>query len=121
MRLEPKQPKKDYFKYIDNDKIILRFLARLNTKVPEDVERRFLISFFLADDSIQVYEMNNRNSGIWEGKFLERAKYKNLENDGKSFTISDFEINKSMRINTFSFHILDADDFTKKWMADNLN
>jgi len=62
-RLIPKQPKKDYFKYIDNDKIILRFLARLNTKVLEDVDRRFLISFFLADDSIQVYEMPNRNSG----------------------------------------------------------
>lgn len=27
------------------------------------MDRRFLISFFLADDSIQVYEMNNRNSG----------------------------------------------------------
>jgi hypothetical protein len=62
-RLIPKQPKKDYFKYIDNDKIILRFLGRLNTKVLEDVDRRFLISFFLADDSIQVYEMPNRNSG----------------------------------------------------------
>jgi hypothetical protein len=38
-------------------------MARLNTKVIEDVDRRFLISFFLADDSIQVYEMPNRNSG----------------------------------------------------------
>ena len=63
MRLIPKVPKKDYFKYIDNDKITLRFLARLNTKIPEDVDRRFLISFFLADDSIQVYEMPSRNSG----------------------------------------------------------
>ena len=63
VRLVPKQPKKDYFKYIDNDKITLRFLARLNTKIPEDLDRRFLISFFLADDSIQVYEMPDRNSG----------------------------------------------------------
>lgn len=120
MSLSLKRPKKDYFKYIDNDKITLRFLARLNTKVPEDIERRFLISFFLSDDSIQVYEMIQRNSGIWEGKFLERARYKNVENDNKYFTISDFEINKSMRINKFSFHIIDVDDFTKKWLADNL-
>jgi hypothetical protein len=63
LRLQPKKPFKDYFKYIDNDKIILRFLARFNTKIPEDVDRRFLISFFLADDSIQVYEISNRNSG----------------------------------------------------------
>jgi hypothetical protein len=74
LRLTNKPPKKDYYKYINNDKLILRFLARLNTRVTEDLDRRFLISFFLSDDSIQVYEMNNRNSGIWEGKFLERGQ-----------------------------------------------
>jgi hypothetical protein len=120
LRLQNKPPKKDYFKYIDNDKIILRFLAKLNTVIVEDMDRRFLISFFMADDTIQVYEMFSKNSGIWEGKFLERAKYKNEENEGKYFNISDFEINKSMRVNTFSFHMIDADEFTKKWMADNL-
>jgi hypothetical protein len=120
MKLIPKAAKKDYFKYIDNDKITLRFFARLNTKIPEDMDRRYLISFFLADDTLQVYEMPNKNSGIWEGKFLERKKYKNIENDNKLFTISDFELNKSIRINTYSFHILDADDYTKKWMQDNL-
>jgi len=120
MRLIPKQPHKDYFKYIDNDKIILRFLAKLNTKVVEDGDRRFLISFFLADDSIQVYEIQNRNSGIWEGKFIERRRYVNKENSDKYFTISDFEINKSIRINAFSFNVLDADDFTKKWTFENL-
>ena len=74
----------------------------------------------MSDDSIQVYEMQNRNSGIWEGKFLERGKYKNIENEKKQFTISDFQINKSIKINTFSLCILDADDFTKKWMSNNL-
>ena len=54
--------------YIDNDKLILRFLAKLNTKELEDVDKRFLISFFFADDSIQVYEMKNRNSGKILGK-----------------------------------------------------
>jgi len=120
LRLIPKPPNKDYFKYIDNDKVILRFLAKLNTKVIEDHDRRFLISFFLADDSIQVYEIQNRNSGIWEGKFIERKKYRNKENFDKYFTISDFDVNKSIRINAFSFNILDADEFTKKWTHENL-
>ena len=39
----------------------------------------------MSDDSIQIYEMQNRNSGIWEGKFLERSKYKNIE---ISFTVN---------------------------------
>ena len=121
LKLDNKPPKKDYYKYLNNDKLILRFLARLNTKKPEDVDRKFLVSFFVADDTIQVYEMKNRNSGVWEGKFLERGKYKNVENDNKQFTISDFEIGKSMRINTFSFYIIDADEFTKRWLAENLS
>lgn len=74
----------------------------------------------MSDDSIQIYEMQNRNSGIWEGKFLERAKYKNIENENRYFTISDFQIDKSIKINSFSMSILDADDFTKKWMCENL-
>lgn len=74
----------------------------------------------MSDDSIQIYEMQNRNSGIWEGKFLERAKYKNIENENRYFTISDFQIDKSIKINSFSMSILDSDDFTKKWMSENL-
>ena len=63
LRLIPKKPKKDYYKYIDNDLIILRFLARLNSESQEDIGRKFLISFFLSDDGIQIYEIPKKNSG----------------------------------------------------------
>ena len=36
-RLVPKAPKKDFFKFVDNDKNVLRFTARLNTLNIEDV------------------------------------------------------------------------------------
>ena len=42
-RLIPKPPKKDHFKYVDNEKDILRYTAKLNTTVPEDIERRFIL------------------------------------------------------------------------------
>lgn len=54
--LVPKKPKIDFFKYVDNDKKILRYTARFNTKVPEDIDRRFIISFYLADDTISIFE-----------------------------------------------------------------
>ena len=38
----------------------------------------------------------------------------------KQFTTSHFEIGKSMIINSFSFYVIDADEFTKKWLAENL-
>jgi hypothetical protein len=37
-RLIPKPPKKDFFKWVDNQ-VDLRFLAKLNTDKPEDKDR----------------------------------------------------------------------------------
>lgn len=37
-RLIPKPPKKDFFKWVDNQ-VNLRFVARFNTNKPEDVDR----------------------------------------------------------------------------------
>lgn len=45
--LIPKKPKGDFFKSVDNDKKVLRYNARFNTRVPEDIDRRFIISFYL--------------------------------------------------------------------------
>ena len=37
---------------------------------------RFIISYFLSDDTILVFEPPQRNSGILGGKFLERGSIK---------------------------------------------
>lgn len=41
---------------------------------PTDLARRFVLSYFMMDDSIQIFEQPVRNSGIAGGKFLERQK-----------------------------------------------
>jgi len=56
--------RKTYFKYLDNDKKILRYTARLNTRIHEDVDRRFIIQFFLSDDSISIYEPSLKELGL---------------------------------------------------------
>jgi len=61
-RLVPKPPKKDYFKWMDNQQYV-RFKARFNTNKPEDIGREFIITFFLHDDTVLVYEPVQRNSG----------------------------------------------------------
>jgi len=115
-RLIPEKPKGDFFKSVDNDKKILRYTARYNTRVPEDVDRRFIISFYLADDSISIYEPAQKNSGIIEGKFLERKKYKNVDKGGEFITPSDMPIGGDVKINGHSFHILSYDEFTRKYL-----
>jgi hypothetical protein len=120
-KLLPEKPKRDFFKYVDNDKTVLRYIARFNTQVPEDVDRRFIVSFFLADDSISIYEPAQKNSGILEGKFLERRKYKNTDrNDGSFITPTDMPISGDVKINGYSFHIESCDEFSQKWLSTHL-
>ncbi|KAM3132970.1 hypothetical protein pb186bvf_014966 [Paramecium bursaria] len=117
-RLQPKPPKKDFFKWVDNQ-VNLRFLARFNTNKPEDKDRIFVITFFLNDDSLLIYEPTVRNSGIPDGKFLEKRKYKNVNNNNEFFTTSDLIVGNDIQVNGWSFKILECDDFTKKWYAEN--
>jgi len=117
-RLIPKPPNKDYFKWMDNQSY-LRFKAVFNTTKPEDVNREFIITFFLHDDTILVYEPVQRNSGFVSGKFLEKGKYKNMERDGAYFLPTDFMLGKDVVINGYSFHIFDCDEFTKYWFEQN--
>jgi hypothetical protein len=119
-KLLPDKPKKDFFKYVDNDQKVLRFTARFNTQVYEDMDRRFIISFFLADDTLGIFEPAQKNSGIMEGKFLERRKYKNKHNGDKFITPSDIVIGGDCVINSYSFHILSADEFTENYLGGHM-
>jgi hypothetical protein len=98
-RLIPQKPKGDFFKAVDNDKRILRYTAQFNTRVPEDVDRRFIISFYLADDTISIYEPAMKNSGIIPGKFLERGKYKNVDKNMEFLTPTDMPVGGNVKIN----------------------
>lgn len=114
--LIPKKPKGDFFKSVDNDKKILRYTARFNTRVPEDIDRRFIISFYLSDDSISIYEPAVKNSGIIEGPFLRRNKYKNVDKNNEFITPTDLPIGGNIKINGFSYNILSCDEYTVKYL-----
>lgn len=73
--LQPKPPKKDMTKLFTNDQFVLRFEARMISESKEDNIRKFIIAFFCGDDTVQVYQNADKNSGIWGGKFLERKKH----------------------------------------------
>jgi len=98
----------------------LRFTARFNTRVPEDLDRRFIIGFYLSDDALSIYEPAQKNSGIIEGKFLERAKYKNVDKNNVNLTPTDFAIGGDVKINGYSFHLLSCDEYTQKYLDTHL-
>lgn len=75
--LQPKPPRIDMKKMFKQDMHILRFDAKLISTEPDDESRKFIISFYCGDDTIQVYEICDKNSGRVGGKFMERKKHNN--------------------------------------------
>lgn len=116
--LQPKPPKLDMKKMFKQDMHILRFDASLVSTEPDDESRKFIISFYCGDDTIQVYEICDKNSGRVGGKFMERKKHKNPVNQNY-YEEKDFLIGKTLFLGGYKFQLLKADEYTEKYMEDN--
>lgn len=114
LRLVPIPPKKNYLSAMQ-DGSELRFIARMVTDKVEDVDRRFVITFFLGEKSLTIFEKQTRNSGFAGGRFLERMKYRNPEN-GLLFEPVDLLVGKIVEINHYLFKIVNCDEKTKEWV-----
>ena len=64
LALAPKQPKKDLKKMLSNAGKSLRFSARLCSVLPSDLHRQFIVTYYLEDDTIAIFEQAKANSGI---------------------------------------------------------
>ncbi|NXY81669.1 EFHC1 protein, partial [Alcedo cyanopectus] len=72
--LFPKPPRKDVIKMLENNHKVLRYQVSLESPDPEDRKRHFILSYFLSDDMISIYERPLRNSGITGGKYLGKTR-----------------------------------------------
>eukprot|EP00825_Cyclidium_porcatum_P048735 TRINITY_DN8265_c0_g1_i2.p2 TRINITY_DN8265_c0_g1~~TRINITY_DN8265_c0_g1_i2.p2 ORF type:complete len:177 (+),score=24.98 TRINITY_DN8265_c0_g1_i2:117-647(+) len=113
--LQPKPPRKDLNKMYTQDQYILRFDARLVSENKDDQQRKFIISFFCGDDTIQAYEVAGKNTGIWKGKFIERMSHINPITK-KPYTERDFQIGEILQFTVYKFQLLRADEYTHKYM-----
>jgi len=123
MALLPKPPRKDMHKLMNKDKIILRFQAKmvdsdLYKLSHSDQGRRFIISYFMMDDTIQIFEPPVRNSGIVCGKFLERQRvYKPQTED--IYTYQDLFVGCRVEVHRREFQLLEGDEYTYQYMENN--
>ncbi|XP_077987330.1 EF-hand domain-containing family member C2-like [Glandiceps talaboti] len=127
MGLLPKPPRRDFVKFMERDRHgldsnVLRYVARLDTTKPIDMDRRFIISYFLSDDTIAVFEPPQRNSGIIGGKFLERGRVKKPNQPRFSTTLSeyyqasDLYVGSRVDFNCHMFILTDADEYALRYM-----
>lgn len=96
----------------------LRFDSSLISTEPDDESRKFIISFYCGDDTIQVYEICDKNSGRIGGRFMERQKQTNPVS-GKYYTEKDFLIGQIVFLAGFKFRLCKCDEYTEKYMEDN--
>lgn len=118
LKLIAQAPKRDFIKFMKKDRQgldshVLRFFARLDSNRPIDTDRTFIISFFLSDDTISVFEPEKRNSGIVHGKFIERNKI--MRPDGDSYKAEDLHVGAVVSFRSHQFVITDADEYALKY------
>ena len=79
--------------------------------------RKFIIAFFCGDDTIQIYQNADKNSGIWGGKFMERKRHEKV---GQQRYVHDFDfqVGGTIILGAFTFQLLNADDFTIGYMRE---
>ncbi|NXS53837.1 EFHC2 protein, partial [Brachypteracias leptosomus] len=127
-----KPPQKDFKKFMEKDRSsmesnILRFLAQPVTDSPIDKDRKFIISYFLSDDTIAVFEHTQRNTGILGGKFLERGRIKKPGQElfksepSEYFQAQDLFIGARVCFHGHNFLLVDADEYTFNYMEKHAN
>jgi hypothetical protein len=122
-----KPPQRDFKKFMEKDRKglishVLRFVAVMDTDYTVDKSRRFIVSFYLSDDTIAVFEPPQRNSGVLGGKYLERGAVKLPGQEifksefTKYYTAKDFYIGAKPVFNDVTFVIIGADEYALSYM-----
>eukprot|EP00746_Dinoflagellata_sp_MGD_P073783 gnl/MRDRNA2_/MRDRNA2_29891_c0_seq1.p1 gnl/MRDRNA2_/MRDRNA2_29891_c0~~gnl/MRDRNA2_/MRDRNA2_29891_c0_seq1.p1 ORF type:complete len:662 (+),score=131.11 gnl/MRDRNA2_/MRDRNA2_29891_c0_seq1:263-1987(+) len=118
IHLQPPVPKQDLVKLTTLDGKILRFEARCANYQVEDEDRKFIIGFFLANDTVACWELRQRNSGFAEGKFKERGRTKNPAT-GDYYKPQELYVGAEVAISCMPMVITRADEYTLKYMEEN--
>ena len=88
---------------------------QLTNPRPGHGDRRFVVSYFLEDDTVGIFEEKIRNLGFWQGKFLDRSKP--LDKEYRPlFTPASFYVGATVSVYGHSFNLMKADEYTLRYM-----
>mmetsp|Transcript_31178 Transcript_31178/g.72663 ORF Transcript_31178/g.72663 Transcript_31178/m.72663 type:complete len:626 (+) Transcript_31178:102-1979(+) len=118
LSLEPRPPRRDEVKLMEQASLCLRFQAQIVQAKPEDEKRRFVVVVYVSDDAVAVWEGKQRNSGRTEGRFAMRGKKKNPITGGW-YKQQDFFVGAVVEISGLAFHLISAEEPTLKFMEEH--
>jgi len=122
LSLVPQPPKKDFIKMLENDNKTLRYAASMVPIRPEDKNRRFILTYRLADHMITIFEPPLKNTGIIGGKFLEATRIPKPNCDRENpifYGPVDLSIGAVITVFRHRFTIVDCDDFVLSYLEEN--
>ncbi|KAK9862961.1 hypothetical protein WJX84_005590 [Apatococcus fuscideae] len=120
-QLTPKPPRSDFNHFVQNDGKALRFGGKLLRQADgspvetADLERKFVISYHLAEDMISIFEPPFKTLGFEGGKFLERCK---LAKPGtkERYRPQDLYLGARLVASGRIFELQEVDMYTLKYM-----
>lgn len=117
-RLANTRPVKSIRQYIDKCGSQLKFSMKLDTTDPTDKIRRFVLTYYLEDDTLSVFEPAMRNSGILGGKFLARQRVR-LPPGNELAKAQDFYVGAKVVVSKHTFIIISTDERSINYMEQN--
>ncbi|XP_023270810.1 EF-hand domain-containing protein 1 [Seriola lalandi dorsalis] len=122
LSLIPEPPKKNVLKMLENDHKVLRYSARLDSQNPKDEGRHFILSYFLSNDMVSIFEKSTRNSGIIGGKFLEKTRIPkpgSTVQNPEFYSPADFAIGANIEVFSHRFVLTNADHYVLTYLEAN--
>ena len=104
----------------NNGRILKCIVQLVNGKDPHfDVSRKFLLTYYLEDDSFSIYEEAKRNSGLQSGCFLKRGVYINElppnHSEPRLFEAQDVYLGNIIAVHGMEYRIIEMDRMTLKF------
>lgn len=109
--------------WIAFDRQVLRFDAFFREAVAERQDeqvrvRKCKVLFYLEDDTIQVNETVQDNSGIPQGTFIRRHRIpKPTPQDDQFFSVADFNVGSELCLYGRTFRLVSCDKFTENFLT----
>jgi hypothetical protein len=101
-----------------------RFLAYFTETVPENLaepvrSRKVEIVYYLEDNTIEIVEPSERNSGLNQGKLLKRHQVRKDPADPSNFyTLTDLKSGAELNIYNRMYTIIACDTFTLRFLEE---
>lgn len=111
----PLQPGPPRIKKLGENRV-LTFLCILESGGEDTAHRRFVLTYYLQDQTLKVEEKPVRNSGFVGGVFLSRRVVQNKV--GESVTEKHLYIGALVWAYEHEFRLLETDEVTLRWLED---